>query len=83
MGFFSKKDKGYAITPGCYDPTGGDGFVRGDWRQIENALIAGLITDEEYERIAREAPTAKVSEDRPAFIDGKLYMDKGARNLYK
>jgi hypothetical protein len=49
----------YAYTPGRHDPTGGDGFVRGDWRQIENALIAGLITDEEYERIAHEAPTAK------------------------
>ena len=49
----------YAYTPGRHDPTGGGGFVRGDWRQIENALIAGLITDEEYERIAREAPTAK------------------------
>jgi hypothetical protein len=35
-----------------YDPTGGDGFIRGEWRQVENALLAGLITDEEYERIA-------------------------------
>lgn len=31
----------------------GDGFVRGNWRQIEDALMAGLITDVEYERIAQ------------------------------
>lgn len=49
----------YRYAPGSYDPTAGDGFVRGDWRQIEDALVAGLITDAEYERIAREAPIAK------------------------
>ena len=49
----------YAYIPGQYDPSGGDGFLRGNWRQIESALITGLITDEEYERIARGAPTAK------------------------
>jgi len=37
-----------------YDPTGGDGFIRGEWRQVESALLAELITDEEYEQIARE-----------------------------
>ncbi|MFT3970673.1 MAG: hypothetical protein QM695_10450 [Micropruina sp.] len=25
-----------------YDPTGGDGFVRGHWRQVEDALVLGL-----------------------------------------
>ena len=49
----------YSFMPGQYDPTGGDGFIRGDWRQVESALMAGLITDEEYERIAREVPAAK------------------------
>lgn len=49
----------YSYAPGSYDPTGGDGFLRGDWRQIEDALVSGLITDEEYERVAREAPAAK------------------------
>lgn len=39
----------------------GHGFVRSTWRQIEDALTVGLITDEEYERIAREAPTAKAA----------------------
>ena len=42
------------MTNHQYDPTGGDGFIRGEWRQVESALLAGLITDEEYERIARE-----------------------------
>ena len=42
------------MTDHQYDPTGGDGFIRGEWRQVENALLAGLITDEEYERIAHE-----------------------------
>lgn len=46
----------YTYAPGQYDPTGGDGFLRGDWRQVEDALVAGLISDEEYERVAREAP---------------------------
>lgn len=50
----------YSYEPGRYDPTGSDGFVRGSWRQIEDALTAGLITDEEYERVAREAPIAEV-----------------------
>ncbi len=45
----------YSYEPGRYDPTGGDGFIRGSWRQIEDALAAGLITNEEYERVAREA----------------------------
>ncbi|NQW73248.1 MAG: hypothetical protein HQ453_10995 [Actinobacteria bacterium] len=49
----------YSFMPGQYDPTGGDGFIRGDWRQVESALMAGLITDEEYERIARDVPAAK------------------------
>ena len=40
------------MTNHQYDPTGGDGFIRGEWRQVESALLAGLITDEEYERIA-------------------------------
>ena len=35
-----------------HDPTGGDGFVRDAWRHVENALLAGLITDEEYAIIA-------------------------------
>jgi hypothetical protein len=48
-----------------YDPTGGDGFIRGDWRQVESALLAGLITDEEYERIARETEQGS---------GGKTYM---------
>lgn len=42
-----------------YDPTGGDGFVRGHWRQIEDALVLGLITDEEYEWVARAKGGAK------------------------
>lgn len=48
-----------------YDPTGGDGFIRGDWRQMENALTSGLITDEEYERVARAASVA--GHERAAF----------------
>jgi len=43
---------GEEVTNHQYDPTGGDGFIRGEWRQVESALLAGLITDEEYERIA-------------------------------
>ena len=42
-------------TAGTHDPTGGDGYVRGSWREIENGLTDGLLTDDEYERIAREA----------------------------
>ena len=49
-------DVGYAAALDAareaYDPTGGDGFIRGEWRQVESALLSGLITDEEYERIA-------------------------------
>lgn len=43
------------FTPGTHDPSGGDGYIRGSWREIENALVAGLLTDDEYERIARGA----------------------------
>jgi hypothetical protein len=53
------------MTDHQYDPTGGDGFIRGDWRQVESALLAGLITDEEYERIARETEQGS---------GGKTYM---------
>ncbi len=49
----------YEYRSGQYDPSGGDAYLRGDWRQIENGLAGGLITDEEYEEIAREAPSAK------------------------
>ena len=49
----------YAYSPAGYDPAGSDGFIRGEWRQVENALTAGLITDQEYEHVAREASTAK------------------------
>lgn len=49
----------YAYSPAGYDPAGSDGFVRGDWRQIENALTAGLITGQEYERVARATSTTK------------------------
>ena len=51
-------------APACLDPTGGDGYVAGDWKQIEQALIDGELTDEEYERIATAAPLANaVSRD--------------------
>ena len=39
-----------------YDPTGGDGYIAGDWKQVEQAFIDGELTDEEYERIASSAP---------------------------
>lgn len=42
-------------TSGTYDPTGGDGYVRGDWADIEDSLTEGLLTHEEYMRLAVEA----------------------------
>lgn len=51
----------YTYSAGQYDPTSGDGFIRGAWRQMEDALTAGLISDDEYERIARGAPVAKAA----------------------
>lgn len=49
----------YTYRPGSYNPAGGDGYLRGDWLQIENALATGLITDEEYDHVAREASTPR------------------------
>lgn len=34
------------------DPNGGDGVIRGSWRLIEAALVAGLLTDSQYMQIA-------------------------------
>lgn len=39
-----------------YDPTGGDGFIPGTWRQIEDLFLESLITDEEYNQLARKCP---------------------------
>lgn len=47
----------FDYEPARYDPTSGDGFLRGDWHQIEDALVNDLITDEEYEKLAYEVAT--------------------------
>lgn len=55
------------LGDGQYDPTGGDGYLRGDWRKAENALLAGLITDDEYETLAHILPSTsrQSGEERP------------------
>jgi hypothetical protein len=53
----------FAYSPGDFGPHGADGFLRGDWRQIENALVEGLISENEYERIAQAAPTGPRARD--------------------
>lgn len=42
-------------TSGQYDPSGGDGYVRGSWDQIHWALAEGLLSDEEYATLTRKA----------------------------
>ena len=53
-----------SYSHGRHDPTGGDGYIRGTWSEIERALGKGLLSDEEYERLAREAPRAKSARAR-------------------
>lgn len=48
-----KELQSYKFDPSRYDPTGGDGFVRGDWREVEDVLMDGVITDDEYEKMLR------------------------------
>lgn len=54
-----KRLTAHAYSPGQHDPTGGDGYIRGTWREIERALGRGLLSNAEYEQIARKAPVAK------------------------
>lgn len=53
----------FAYSPQQYDPTGGDGFLRGDWRQIEQALVDDLISDAEYEHLARRISLKSAGSD--------------------
>ena len=39
-------------TMGVADPTGGDGYLRGTWADIERALAEGRLTGDEYNHIA-------------------------------
>lgn len=48
-------------TAGTADPTGGDGYVRGTWGDIERALAEGRLTTAEYATIAKAAPVATAS----------------------
>jgi len=43
-------------TSGVQDPTGGDGYMRGTWDDIERAFSEGRLTGEEYQVIASSAP---------------------------
>jgi hypothetical protein len=45
----------HAYTRSRHDPTGGDGYIRGTWNQVERAVGLGLLTDDEYEMVARRA----------------------------
>lgn len=45
------------LTLGAYDPTGGDGYVRGTWDDVASAVGRGLITDEQYNLLATKATT--------------------------
>lgn len=40
------------VTVAEYDPTGGEGYVRGTWDEIESALGRGLLSDGEYAQLA-------------------------------
>lgn len=41
-----------SYTSGLHDPTGGDGYIRGTWDEIQWLLMDDLITDEEYTFLA-------------------------------
>ena len=49
----------FNYEPLRYEPTPGDGVLRGDWRGIEDALVNDLITEEEYEQLARRISAKK------------------------
>lgn len=37
-----------SISDHQHDPTGGDGFISGDWRYLEKALMNNKISNDEY-----------------------------------
>lgn len=41
-----------SFTAGVQDPTGNEGYVRGTWDEIEDALGRGLLTDREYAELS-------------------------------
>lgn len=45
---------GATFTLGTFDPTGGDGYLRGTWDQIATALVEGFISEGEYNLLARQ-----------------------------
>lgn len=54
--------------PRGYDPTGGDGYIRNEaWTEVENALLDGIITDEEYELLAYETDPSDQDSIREAL----------------
>ncbi len=48
--------RGMRLTLGCHDPTGGDGYVRGTWDEVQTAVGRGWLTDEQYEALASDLP---------------------------
>ena len=43
------------LTYGAYDPTGGEGYIRGSWDEIEAAVGRGLLSDQEFAQLAEHS----------------------------
>lgn len=51
-------------SSGAWDPTGGDGYAPDSWDDIMRAFHNGLLTPDEYEFIAKNAPLRPARQSR-------------------